>query len=204
MAIAQPQRQEPLYMAEKEYLEFERQSQERHEFADGKVLFKEPGGWNHGVIAVNTASTLHQCLEDLDCVLVSMMMRLRIDPTNSYRYPDIMVICGKPQLLDEHQDNILNPKVIIEVLQPETELEDRTTRLQEYLTIDSLQEYLLISQDEARIERYLRQTSGDWLYSNVRGRNAHLTLPSIGVTLDFASVYKKVRLKHEESGNTGE
>ena len=75
--------------------------------------------------------------------------------------------------------------------------------MEEYTRLESLQEYVLISQDEAKIERYLRH-EGEWLYSNVRGLDAHLELPSVGITLDFAFVYKKITLNHETDNETEE
>lgn len=192
-----PEQTELARMSESEYLDFERQSEERHEFVRGKVLVKEPGGWEHGLIAVNTSTSLHQQLEQTSCVVVSMMMRLRIDETTSFRYPDIMVICDKPQLTDKHNDNITNPSILIEVLIPETELEDRETKLHEYITIDSLQEYILISQHNAKVEVYSRDKTGKWIYTLVTGLDASVDLQFINCKLELSRLYDKTDIATE-------
>lgn len=198
MAMAQAQAQEPLHMTEEEYLEFERQSEERHEYVNGRVYAMAGAKWNHIRITGNTHTALDNLLADTPCVVVSNELKLKVESKKmSYRYPDLMVICGEPDFVDGQTDIITKPKLIIEVLSPSTALEDRNVKLDEYTALDSVQEYLLISQDEAKIERYLRQESGDWLYSKVKGLDATLSLPSLGVTLDFAFIYKKITLKHE-------
>ena len=198
MAMAQPQEKDPLYMSESEYLEFEEKSETRHEYVNGRVKAMAGASWTHTVITQSTGTTLDMQLLDTECVVVSSEIKLKVDSKKvSFRYPDVMVVCGEPDFVDNRVDTIDNPKLIVEVLSPSTALEDRNEKLDEYTRLESLQEYVLISQDEARIERYLRQDSGDWLYSNVRGLDASLILPSIGVTLDFTFVYKKITLKHD-------
>ncbi|MEO8397568.1 MAG: Uma2 family endonuclease, partial [Chloroflexota bacterium] len=99
----------------------------------------------------------------------------------------------------DQQDTLLNPTVIIEVLSPSTEIYDRGKKFQYYRELDSLQEYVLISQDQARIECYLRQPDGKWLFSEARGLEASLDLPSIECTLALATVYKRVNFAPAET-----
>jgi Uma2 family endonuclease len=117
---------------------------------------------------------------------------------HSYRYPDIAIVCGEPKFLDETFDTLVNPIILIEVLSSTTEKEDRGKKLLEYRQIESLQEYLLISQESPQIERYLRQKGNDWLYSEVSGLESKITLPSIEVTLALSDVYKKVTFPEEK------
>lgn len=198
MVTAQPQQQDPLYMNIAEYLDFEEKSEIRHEYVNGRILAMAGASWNHTVITQSTGTVLDNQLLDTPCVVVSSEVKLKVDSKKvSFRYPDIMVVCAEPQFEENRTDTIINPTVIVEVLSPSTALEDHNVKLDEYTRLDSLQEYLLISQDEAKIERYLRQESGDWLYTNVKGLGSSLELASIGVKLDFASVYKKITLKHD-------
>lgn len=204
MVLAQ-QQAEPPAMTEAEYLEFEENSEFKNEYVNGRVYAMAGASWTYTVINQSTGTTLDMQLLDKPCIVVSSEIKLKVESKKvSFRYPDIMVVCSEPQFVNERVDTIDNPTVIIEVLSPSTALEDRNAKLEEYTCLKSLQEYVLISQDEAKIERYLRQQSGDWLYSNVRGLDAKLKLPSIGVTLDFAFVYKKVTLKHEVDNSTEE
>lgn len=198
MVVAQPQQQDPLYMTIAEYFDFEEKSEIKHEYVNGRILTMAGASWNHTVINGSIHTELDNKLLDTPCVVVSSEIKLKVESKKvSFRYPDIMVVCDEPHFVENRTDTIDNPTVIVEVLSPSTALEDYNVKLDEYTRLNSLQEYLLISQDEAKIERYLRQESGDWLYSNVKGLGAILELPSIGVKLDFASVYKKMALKHE-------
>ena len=110
----------------------------------------------------------------------------------AYVYPDVTVVCGEPALQDDEADVLLNPTVIVEVLSPTTEGWDRGGKFERYRERESLQEYLLVAQDRAHVERYARQPSGEWLLSVVDGLDRSLTLPSIGCRLELARVYHMV------------
>lgn len=177
---------------ETEYLEFERTSDIRHEYVDGRVIAMTGASLAHNFICVNTSTSLNVQLMQKNCRVASNDLRLKVVSKRSYRYPDIMVICGDPQITDDRPDTITNPILIIEVLSESTALIDRNEKLDEYLQIESVQEYVLISQQVAKVERYLRQASGNWLYTQVSGLDHVLELPSIGCKLALADVYNKV------------
>lgn len=190
MAISQPDS-----WTEAAYLAFEETSDIRHEFTDGVLVAMTGGSWNHNLICVNTSTTLNMQLADTDCRVTSNDMRLKVAARVSYRYPDVMVICGVPQFHTDRVDTITNPTVVIEVLSASTALTDRNDKLGEYLQIPSVREYGLISQHETKIERYLRQPSGNWLYTQVSDPTGSIDLPSLGCTLALADVYRKVTLE---------
>jgi Uma2 family endonuclease len=109
-----------------------------------------------------------------------------------YTYPDVTVVCGKAQFEDDHRDTLLNPTVIVEVLSASTETYDRGKKFQNYRTLASLQEYLLVAQDEYRIEHFVRQPDGQWLLSEAKELDATLDLTSIACQLAMSDVYEKV------------
>jgi Uma2 family endonuclease len=113
--------------------------------------------------------------------------------TGLYTYPDLLVVCGEPQLADEHTDMLLNPTLIVEVLSESTEAYDRGKKFEHYRTLDSLTDYLLVAQDEARIEHFTRREGG-WLLTEARGLDGVLALPSIGCELRLAEVYERVEV----------
>lgn len=198
MVAVQYQDQEPLLMSEAEYLEFEEKSETKHEYVDGKVYAMAGAGWNHNVITQSTSTTLDVQLLNTPCVVVSSDLRLKVESKKvSFRYPDVMVVCGEPQFVENRVDTINNPTVIVEVLSSSTAFEDHNVKLEEYMRIDTVQEYVLISQDEAKIVRFKRHSSSEWLYLKVTGLDNSLELPSINCKLDLATVYKKVTLKHQ-------
>ena len=187
-------------MTEAEYLVFERGSELRHEYFAGAIFAMTGASWNHNVICVNISTSLNVQIADRDCTVTAGDLRLKVVATRSYRYPDVMVICDDPQFIDERVDTISNPTVVIEVVSPSTALVDRYEKLDEYLRLDSLQEYVIGSQHEAKIERYLRQIDpgDDWLYTQVIGLQSSINLPSISCKLLLSDIYKKVTLGNRD------
>ena len=196
MAVARPHEPDPRQMSESDYLAFEETSTIKHEYVNGEVYAMTGAGWNHNLINGNTQTTLNSQLADKPCGVVSSDMRLKVESKSvSFRYPDTMVICGEPEFADDRTDTITNPIVIVEVLSPSTALKDRNEKLQEYISVSSVQEYVLISQHEAKVEVYTRQQSGTWLYTPLNGLDASIELTSIDCTLALAKLYAKVNFE---------
>jgi Uma2 family endonuclease len=184
---------EPLFMTETEYLAFEEKSETKHEYVKGMVLAMAGAGWNHNIINGNTQTSLNSQLVDSPCVVVSRDMRLKVESRSvSFRYPDTMVVCGDPQFVHNRPDTITNPTLLIEVLSASTALEDRNAKLDEYTHIPGLQEYILISPDEPRVERFKRHGANEWLYTAVMGLDQSLEVSSIDCTLALAKIYEKI------------
>lgn len=179
-----------------EYLAFERASDEKHEFIDGEIYLMSGGSENHAVIILNTGTTFNIQLRKRPCKAYVIDMRVRAGTT--YTYPDVAVVCGKSDLEDSVRDSLLNPTLIVEVLSPSTERYDRGRKFQHYRDIAFLQEYVLISQDAYRVERYLRNANDEWVLTDARGIDAVLDLPSIDCKLALADVYDKVVFEETE------
>ncbi len=114
-----------------------------------------------------------------------------------YTYPDVVVVCGKPQLEGDERDILLNPIVIVEVLSPSTESYDRGTKFEHYRTIDTLSDYLLVAQDKIHIEHYVRQSDRSWLFSEYKSAEEKIQIASIGCELSVAEVYEKVEFESQ-------
>ncbi len=177
-------------MTPAEYLAFERASDERHEYLDGEVRLLPGSTPKHSIIEGSTSACLHAQLRSSPCLIFVVNLRLKVSDTGLYTYPDISIVCGDPQF--EDGDSLLNPTVLIEVLSPSTESYDRGKKFQQYRTLESLQEYVLIGQDSPRIERYTRQPDNQWLLADAVGLDASIELVSIGCALALADVYEKV------------
>jgi Uma2 family endonuclease len=188
----------PHKMSEEEYLAFERASEFKNEYADGQVIPMQVEKLSHNLICTNSSAILIRELSNKNCYVLALRMRVKTLATRRYSYPDIVLICGEPEFIGYERDTITNPTILIEILSPTTEKEDRGKKLREYRQIESLQEYLLISQETPQIERYLRQKEKDWLYSEVSGLESKIVLPSIGITLALSDVYKKVNFPEEK------
>lgn len=187
-ALAQPDR-----MSEEEYLAFERAAEFRHEFIDGEIYAMTGASEKHVDITYNLTGMLYGALRGSPCRALGNDMRVRISQNRNYTYPDISVVCGERQLVeDEPIMTLLNPTVIIEVLSPSTEAYDRGKKFQEYRTIDSLQDYVLVSQDQAHVDVFSRREDNTWLLTSADGLTDTLQLPALNVSLPMAEVYEQV------------
>jgi Uma2 family endonuclease len=178
------------------YLAFERASDEKHELLDGSVYAMTGASEEHNLINVNITIALGIQFRGRPCKLYANDMRVHL-PNFNYVYPDIAIVCGERQLEDDQLDTLLNPTLIIEVLSPSTEQYDRGKKFERYRALESLQEYLLVSQEQAHIERYVRQEAG-WLLTEAKGLEAVIELSSIGCTLALADVYDKIAFDAEQ------
>ena len=179
------------YTAE-EYLAMERSSLEgKCEFVDGQIFAMVGASREHNLIGVNIASELRTQLKDRPCETYANDMRVKAAEAKGYHYPDIVVVCGKPEFEDGHLDTLLNPTVLVEILSPSTEAYDRGGKFAAYRKIQSLHEYLLVSQAEPFIERYVRQGEA-WVLTETAGLEGLVNLDSIGCVLAMNEVYYSV------------
>jgi Uma2 family endonuclease len=174
-----------------EYLTAERTADQRSEYIDGYVVAMAGGSEAHNVIVGNLVTLLNAHLRDTPCrVFPSDMKVHRVDST-CYFYPDVTVVCGASQFLDNRQDVLLNPLLLIEVLSEDTERVDRGMKFTAYLRLTSLAEYVLVSQVAPVVERYSRQVSGDWLYSRLEGLDQSVTFASVGLVAKLSDIFNK-------------
>lgn len=139
-----------------EYLAFERQSETRHEFHDGRIVAMADGRPKHSQIAVNMNTALNVALRDKDCIGYDSDLKVRVAKANRGLYTDGMVVCGELEMYQNKVDVITNPSLIIEVLSPSTERYDRTGRFKLYRQLPSYKEYVLIATDFPTIETFYR------------------------------------------------
>ena len=189
-----------------EYLSIERAAETKSEYFNGEMFpiraegkphdtFAMVGASRrHNLIAGNVFGELREQLKNSPCEAYTNDMRVKVAAAGLYTYPDVVVACGEPAFEDEHFDTLVNPVLIVEVLSPSTAAYDRVKKFGYYRTIESLSEYLLIAQEEYRVEQYIRQADGRWLLSDIRSLEAEFELPSVGCTLRLADLYARVTL----------
>jgi Uma2 family endonuclease len=181
-------------MTAEEYLAADRVAGVKSEYLNGEVFAMSGASERHNLIVTNVVRELSTQLKEKPCKVYPSDMRVRVPESNLYAYPDITVVCGQSEFDDENRDILLNPTVIIEVLSKTTEAYDRGEKFAHYRRLQSLKEYVLIAQDRVLLERYARQSEGEWLLSEARKPVDRLTLASIGGVLSLAEVYDKVDL----------
>ena len=174
-----------------EYLALERKSETRNEYYNGEIFAMAGASREHNLIVANLLRDIGNQLEDRPCESYPSHMRVSIEATGLYTYPDVSVVCGEPRFQDREVDTLLNPTVIVEVLSPSTEAYDRGDKFRHYRRIDSLREFVLISQDRMMVERYTRQGK-DWVLSDMTDPDQVLKLESIGCQIPLNRIYAKI------------
>jgi Uma2 family endonuclease len=181
------------YLTIEEYLKAEDRSQIRHEYLGGQIFAMSGGSKEHNLIALNIASRLRSHLRGGSCSVFMSDMKVKIELASQgkslFYYPDVIVTCD-PQ--DQDRFFLNYPCLIIEVLSPSTEAIDRREKLVNYQTLDSLQEYVLVSQDEIKIEIYRKDTQGNWSVQTLQNSDDEVRLESVGLTLTMADIYEDV------------
>lgn len=177
-------------MTPAQYLEMERSSLDiRHEFFNGEIFAMVGAKINHIRINVNLTGELRNKFkeENSSCEVLPNDMRVKIE--TGYVYPDIAISCGDAKFEDNAFDTLINPVVIMEILSESTEAFDRGKKFAYYRTISTLQEYLLVSQDEYHVEQYIRREYGKWEYCSYKGADQILKIKSINCELPLSEIY---------------
>jgi Uma2 family endonuclease len=188
-----------------EYLRLEEKAMDRHEFHDGEILAMSGGTYAHSCIVSNLNRFLGNRLEGKQCRPLDSNMRVRIPRLAKYFYPDTSVVCGRPEFDfdDPNKTTIVNPRVVIEVLSDSTESYDRGEKFDLYREVESLQEYVLVSQRQPLVETFLRQADGAWLFNPWKGMESSVHLRSLQISIPLTEVYAGIEFDATMSGGTG-
>ncbi|RYG28167.1 Uma2 family endonuclease [bacterium] len=185
------------WISPEEYLRRERLSVTKNEYFNGRIYPMEAGPSAmagakraHVLITGNIGDALRSSLRDRPCETYESEMRVKVDESGHYTYPDVAVAC-EPQFEDVNEDTLLNPLVIVEVLSPSTEPYDRGTKFEVYEAVPSIQEILYVRQDRRMIERNKRIGPRQWLRESFT--DGDVPLESLGFTLSVARIYERVR-----------
>ena len=173
-----------------EYLALERKAETRSEFLDGEMFAMAGGTRRHSRLKVNIVSGLQRQLRTGACQVFDSDMRVKIEATGLYTYPDAHVACGDLRFEDEQEDVLLNPKVVFEVLSESSAAWDRGEKFRHYRRIESLEEYVLVSQETWLVEHYRRQPEATWVLETLEGPEAVLRLKSVTCSLPLPEIYE--------------
>lgn len=183
----------PIFTPE-EYLTIDRASQCKNEYYNGEIFAMGGASESHNLIVTNIVRELSLQLKGRPCKVYSSDMRVKVSPLGLYTYPDIIALCGEARFDDEQRDTLLNPALIIEVLSKSTEAYDRGEKFEHYRKIESLTEYVLVSQEKQHIDHYIRQSDNQWLFSEANRKDSIIELSSISCSLPVIEIYDKVEI----------
>jgi len=176
-----------------EYLARERQAEYRSEFYRGEMFAMSGATWEHTLIKDNLAGEAGNRLKGGPCQVVTSDLRVKVDATGLYTYPDLVFVCDPPQFEDHVHDTLLNPRVIVEVLSNSTEKYDRGTKFGHYRQLPSVVEYVLVAQDRPLVERYVRQADDSWLLTAFSELTGSFEFGSVAVSIPLDEVYRGVQ-----------
>ncbi|MEE4378866.1 MAG: Uma2 family endonuclease [Candidatus Competibacteraceae bacterium] len=179
-------------LSAEDYLALERSADYKSEYLNGEMFAMTGASEAHNLIVANIILELGIQLKKRPCKVYPSDMRVKVDPTGLYTYPDVTVVCGVARFDDPHKDTLINPTVLIEVLSESTEGYDRGRKFEHYRKLDSLTDYLLIAQNRPHVEQHHRQPNDQWLLTETDDLQARLRLDSIDCELVLVEIYDKV------------
>lgn len=175
-----------------QYLAADRAAEIKSEYYDGHMWAMAGGTQVHGIIIANMIVGLMPAAWRRACIVTPTEVRLRVSYAGLYTFPDIMVVCGQTRFADDQEDTVLNPILLVEVISPSTEAHDRGFKFAQYREVESLREYVLVGQREPRVERFQRQSTGQWILTEYKGLDATADFESIDCRLALAEIYANV------------
>ena len=185
--------QEKKRMTPEQYLEFEKNSEIRHEYFDGEISAMTGGSLNHNQISANIVRELGNQLKNSPCRPFASDMRVKVNELEKYIYPDIVVVCGDIEMEKTMGvETLLNPVVIIEILSQSTEAYDRGKKFTHYRLLPTFNEYLLVSQDYCQVEKFIRCDDGGWKYFSYEDMGQTFNIESIECELPLSEIYYRV------------
>jgi len=184
-----------------EYLAFEENALAKHEFYQGEIFAMAGATIRHNEISGNIYHGLRGYLRGKSCRPYGSDLRVRVQRAGLYTYTDTVVIGGPIERDQDDPEAATNPRVIFEVLSRSTENYDRGKKWEFYQQLDSLREYVLVSQEEAKITRYFRDEGGPWQYMLISGLDQDLELASLGCRLPLSDVYENVTFGSEDTAD---
>lgn len=181
----------------KEYIQQEIESNTKYEYHNGKIYALAGGTLNHGLISGNVYSELRNKLKEKDstCLPFNSEIKLYIDNTNSYVYPDSMVICGEIEPSQEDENSVTNPILIIEVLSKSTAGYDRGDKFHLYRKIPTFKEYVIIEQQRYIVDVHYKHDNSDlWKITRYEGLDSIVKFQSIGVEITMEELYYRTKI----------
>ena len=186
------------FITPEEYLALEEKADHKSEYHDGEIFAMAGASVNHNQICVNLTSTFARLFGQKPCRVFMSDVRLHVQKSGLYTYPDVIVICGKVEYVPNRDDTITNPILIVEVWSDSTQAYDRGEKFAMYRQIPSLQEYVMIDQNRPYIEHFRRE-GHFWVLETLEQMEAILTLPSLNCEMPFSVIYERIEW---ESGNS--
>jgi Uma2 family endonuclease len=180
-----------------EYLKMERRGATKSEFFDGKILANAASNRSNNLIATNATIAIGSRLQGQKCEIYVNDMRVKLS-SKHICYPDVVIVNGVPSFIDNAFDTLVNPTVVIDILSKNTSFQDKTEKLECYLALTSIREYLIIKEDEMRVEHYFKQNPKQWIYRIYDAREDVISVDSVNCKVSLAEIYAQIKFAQAE------
>lgn len=192
-----PTVKEPRLYTLAEYLKKEERSRELHEYYDGIITKLPMARGPHNIIGANVITALNNTFiaGDKDYYVMNSQQLVYFPKLNFGVYPDVLVVCEVPKYYDTNEVLLINPILIVEVLSKSTRTYDRKEKFNEYKTLDSFKEYVLIDQKKCLVETRFKEDVDLWREKHYSNLNESVLLRSVDCKIDMSMIYRKVELK---------
>lgn len=174
-------------MTEDEYLAYDASHEGRHEFINDELISMAGSSEAHALATANVTGVLRAALRGSRCRVYSNDLRVHLDETGLYAYPDVSVVCGKAELTNTNPPSVLNPRLIVEVLSASTEAHDRGPKAAHYRQRATIEAIVFVSTEQRRVEVFTRNADGKWTLDEATGGT--LAIPRLDLELPLDEVY---------------
>jgi Uma2 family endonuclease len=178
-----------------EYFELEAKAAYKNEYINGEIIPMAGASTNHQRITKDTLIYLENVLAGSNCEAFITDMKVQLKEGADYSYPDVLVVCGELNYLPNRDDTITNPCLILEVLSKSTQSYDKSGKFERYKQLETVQEYLLVSQKRVEVSYLHKQADGTWQEAQYNDLNASIPLKSIKLNLPLAEIYRRVKFE---------
>lgn len=179
-------------ISEAEYLALEEKSKIKHEFMDGEIFAMAGATRRHNLATTNISTELNLQLRETECEVYANDFRVKIRDGHNV-YPDVAVACADIET-EGNDTTLLNPIVVFEVLSKSTEKRDRGDKAEDYYRLESLQDYVMVSQYRVRVEHFSRQKNNEWTLKFYEDLGDTIELKSINCKISLKFIYLKLKL----------
>lgn len=177
--------------ASEEYLKMERAAANKHEFVGGRILSVAGSNRTRSLLGSNATIAIGNRIHGQKNEIYAGSMRVQIS-VNRFSYPDVVIVAGKPNFIDAEADTLQNPTIVVETYSKNTNSVDKTEKLESYLAMDSIREYVLIKEDEMRVEHYAKQNAKQWVYRIYNERDEVIALDSVNCKVSLTEIYSQI------------
>lgn len=183
------------FISEADYYALEEKAVIRHEYFDGEIFAMAGASPQHVKLTGNITVALGRRLLGRQCYTAPVDQRVKIEATGLITYPDLAIVCPPEHYDPNNAQTLLNPRVIVEILSPSTARYDRTTKFENYQQIEGLSDYILIEQDQMRVEHYHREANGTWPQRVHVLPDDELHLPELDIAVPLREIYERLNVQ---------